>query len=292
MERAQIYKNEDKRNEISLKNKLTTNYSNFTNFNLFAIRSQINKILNLNYSMSGHSKWSTIKRKKGALDAAKGKVFTRISKEITLSAKHGGGDPAANPRLRLAVQNAKAVNMPAENITRAIKKGTGELEGVTYEEITYEAYAPKGIAMIIECVTDNRNRTVADLRHLISKAGGNLGESGSVAWMFDRKGVFIVDKTKTEDELMEIILDAGADDLKEEDDAFEIICAMENFEQVRKGLEDKGVSIKNASLQYIAKDLITIAEKDSADVIRCIEAAEDYDDVQNVYTNADIEVGE
>jgi YebC/PmpR family DNA-binding regulatory protein len=228
--------------------------------------------------MSGHSKWSTIKRKKGALDAAKGKVFTRISKEITLAAKHGGGDIAANPRLRLAVQNAKAVNMPAENISRAIKKGTGELEGVTYEEITYEAYAPKGIAMIIECVTDNRNRTVADLRHLLSKAGGNLGESGSVAWMFERKGVFIVDKTKTEDELMEIILDAGADDLKEEDDAFEIICAMENFEQVRKGLEDKGVNVKNASLQYIAKDLITI------------EAAEDYDDVQNVYTNADIEI--
>lgn len=242
--------------------------------------------------MSGHSKWSTIKRKKGALDAARGKVFTRISKEITLSAKHGGGDAAANPRLRLAVQNAKAVNMPAENISRAIKKGTGELEGVTYEEITYEAYAPKGIAMIIECVTDNRNRTVADLRHLLSKAGGNLGESGSVAWMFERKGVFIVDKAKSEDELMEIILDAGADDLKEEDDAFEIICAMENFEQVRKGLEDKGVNVKNASLQYIAKDLITIVEKDSADVIRCIEAAEDYDDVQNVYTNADIEVEE
>lgn len=240
--------------------------------------------------MSGHSKWSTIKRKKGALDAARGKVFTRISKEITLSAKHGGGDAAANPRLRLAVQNAKAVNMPAENISRAIKKGTGELEGVTYEEITYEAYAPKGIAIIIECVTDNRNRTVADLRHLLSKAGGNLGESGSVAWMFERKGVFIVDKAKSEDELMEIILDAGADDLKEEDDAFEIICAMENFEQVRKGLEDKGVNVKNASLQYIAKDLITIAEKDSADVIRCIEAAEDYDDVQNVFTNADIEV--
>jgi YebC/PmpR family DNA-binding regulatory protein len=240
--------------------------------------------------MSGHSKWSTIKRKKGAIDAAKGKVFTRISKEITLGAKHGGGDIAANPRLRLAVQNAKAVNMPAENISRAIKKGTGELEGVTYEEITYEAYAPKGIAMIIECVTDNRNRTVADLRHLLSKAGGNLGESGSVAWMFERKGVFIVDKVKSEDELMEIILDAGADDLKEEDDVFEIICAMENFEQVRKGLEDKGVNVKNASLQYIAKDLITIIEKDSADVIRCIEAAEDYDDVQNVYTNADIEV--
>lgn len=242
--------------------------------------------------MSGHSKWSTIKRKKGALDAARGKVFTRISKEITLSAKHGGGDAAANPRLRLAVQNAKAVNMPAENISRAIKKGTGELEGVTYEEITYEAYAPKGIALIIECVTDNRNRTVADLRHLLSKAGGNLGESGSVAWMFERKGVFIIDKAKSEDELMEIILDAGADDLKEEDDVFEIICAMENFEQIRKSLEDKGVNIKNASLQYIAKDLITIVEKDSADVIRCIEAAEDYDDVQNVYTNADIEVEE
>ena len=164
-----------------------------------------------------------------------------------------------NPRLRLAVQNAKAGNMPGENISRAIKKGTGELEGVKYEEITYEAYAPNGIAMIIECVTDNRNRTVADLRHLISKTGGNLGESGSVAWMFERKGVFVVPKSaKSEDELMEIVLDAGADDLRTEDDSFEIITALENFDVVRKALEEKNIPITSGSLQYLAKDIMTV----------------------------------
>lgn len=238
--------------------------------------------------MSGHSKWATIKRKKAAIDAARGKVFTRITKEITIAARDGGGDPDMNPRLRLAVQNAKASNMPQENITRAIKKGTGELEGVKYEEITYEGYAPKGIAMIIESVTDNRNRTVAELRHLISKNNGNLGESGSVAWMFSRKGVINVEKENfTEDELMEVILDASAEDLKSEDDVFEIICSVENFDKVRKAIEEKSYKIESASLQYIAKDLISIEGKDAEDVIKCIEAVEDHDDVQNVYTNAD-----
>jgi YebC/PmpR family DNA-binding regulatory protein len=238
--------------------------------------------------MSGHSKWATIKRKKAATDAARGKVFTRIAKEITIAARDGGGDPAMNPRLRLAVQNAKSANMPGENINRAIKKGTGELEGVKYEEITYEAYAPNGIAMIIECVTDNRNRTVADLRHQISKNGGNMGESGSVAWMFERKGVFTVKKgTHTEDQLMEIILDAGADDLKDEEDAFEIITAVEAFDTVRKALEEKNIPIESASLQYIAKDLITVEGKSAQEVLKCVEAVEDYDDVQNLYTNAD-----
>lgn len=238
--------------------------------------------------MSGHSKWATIKRKKAATDSARGKVFTKIIKEITIAARDGGGDPDGNPRLRLAIQNAKANNMPQENITRGIKKGTGELEGVRYEEITYEAYAPNGIAMIIESVTDNKNRTVADLRHGISKAGGNLGESGSVAWMFERKGVVNVEKGDVkEDDLMEIILEAGAEDLKSEGDYFEVVTPIENFEAVRKAIEDKSYVIENASLQYIAKDLLPVEGKNADAVIRCIEAVEDNDDVQNVFTNAD-----
>jgi len=238
--------------------------------------------------MSGHSKWATIKRKKAATDAARGKVFTKIIKEITIAARDGGGDPDGNPRLRLAIQNAKSNNMPQENITRAIKKGTGELEGVRYEEITYEAYAPHGIAMMIESVTDNKNRTVAELRHAISKANGNLGESGSVAWMFERKGVVNVEKDNVkEDELMEVILDAGADDLKSDGDYFEVITALEKFEPVRKAIEDKNYKIESASLQFVAKDLLEISGKNAEEVIKCIEAAEDNDDVQNVYTNAD-----
>ncbi len=238
--------------------------------------------------MSGHSKWATIKRKKAATDAARGKVFTKLIKEITISARDGGGDPDANPRLRLAIQTAKGSNMPQENITRAVKKGTGELEGVKYEEITYEGYAPHGIAMIIESVTDNKNRTVAEVRHTISKYNGNLGESGSVAWMFERKGVVNVEKENvTEDVIMEVILDAGAEDLKTEGDYYEIITPLENFEKVRKAVEDKTFKIESASLQFIAKDLIPVEGKNSEEVIRCIEAVEENDDVQNVYTNAD-----
>lgn len=238
--------------------------------------------------MSGHSKWATIKRKKAATDSARGKVFTKIIKEITISARDGGGDPDSNPRLRLAIQTAKSNNMPQDNITRAIKKGTGELEGVRYEEITYEGYAPGGIAMMIESVTDNKNRTVAELRHLISKKNGNLGESGSVAWMFERKGVVTVEKGNIlEDEIMELILEAGAEDLKSDDEFYEIVSAIENFETVRKAIEDKGYKMENASLQYIAKDLVTVDGKNAEDVIKCIEAIEEYDDVQNVFTNAD-----
>ena len=238
--------------------------------------------------MSGHSKWATIKRKKAATDSARGKVFTKIIKEITIASRDGGGDPDANPRLRLAIQTAKGNNMPQDNITRAIKKGTGELEGVRYEEITYEAYAPGGIAVIIESVTDNKNRTVAELRHLISKKNGNLAESGSVSWMFERKGVVNVEKDSIkEDDLMEVILDAGADDLKPEGDYYEVIAAVENFEKVRKAIEDKSYKIESASLQYIAKDLIAVDSKNTDEVIRFIEAVEENDDVQNVYTNAD-----
>ena len=238
--------------------------------------------------MSGHSKWATIKRKKAATDSARGKVFTKIIKEITIAARDSGGDPDANPRLRLAIQTAKSNNMPQDNITRAIKKGTGELEGVRYEEITYEGYAPGGIAMMIESVTDNKNRTVAELRHLISKKNGNLGESGSVAWMFERRGVVNVEKGNVkEDDLMEVILDAGAEDLKTEGDFFEVISPIENFEKVRKAIEDKSYKIESASLQYIAKDLVMVEGKNAEEVIKCIEAIEDYDDVQNVFTNAD-----
>lgn len=238
--------------------------------------------------MSGHSKWATIKRKKAATDSARGKIFTKIIKEITIASRDGGGDPDANPRLRLAIQTAKGNNMPQDNITRAIKKGTGELEGVRYEEITYEAYAPGGVAVIIESVTDNKNRTVAELRHLISKKNGNLAESGSVSWMFERKGVVNVEKANAvEDDLMEVILDAGADDLKTEGDYFEVIAPIENFEKARKAIEDKSYKIESASLQYIAKDLIMVDNKNADEVIRFIEAVEENDDVQNVYTNAD-----
>jgi YebC/PmpR family DNA-binding regulatory protein len=238
--------------------------------------------------MSGHSKWATIKRKKAATDAARGKVFTKIIKEITISARDGGGDPNGNPRLRLAIASAKASNMPQDNITRAIKKGTGELEGVHYEEITYEAYAPHGVAVMIECVTDNRNRTVAELRHMISKQNGNLGESGSVAWMFERKGVITIAKENhSEDDVMEVILDAGADDLKTEDEFFEVISSIENFETVRKTLEDKKFKIESASLQQLAKNLIALDEKGAADIMRFLEVVEEHDDVQNVFSNGD-----
>lgn len=243
--------------------------------------------------MSGHSKWSTIKRKKGAIDAARGKVFTKIIKEITVSARTGGGDIDANPRLRLAVQNAKSNNMPADNITRAIKKGTGELEGVSYEEITYEGYGPGGAALIIESLTDNRNRTVADLRHLISKNGGNLAESGAVSWNFERKGVITAAKGGySEDDLMNVILEAEADDLRDEGDYFEVTSSLEKFEQVRKAIESSGLSgikIDNASLQYVPKTTVKLDGKDAEQTIRLISAVEDNDDVQNVYSNADID---
>lgn len=243
--------------------------------------------------MSGHSKWSTIKRKKAAIDAKRGKIFTKLLKEITVAAKEKGGDPDANPRLRLAINTAKSNNMPMDNINRAIKKGTGELEGVNYEEINYEAYGPHGVAVIVECLTDNKNRTVADLRHLISKNAGNMGESGSVAWMFERKGVISIKKNLiNEDDLMELILEAGADDLKSDEEFFEVVSSIENFETVRKTLEGKGIEMDDASLQYLAKDMITKEGKEAEDVIKFVEAIEDNDDVQNVYSNADLEVEE
>lgn len=238
--------------------------------------------------MSGHSKWATIKRKKAALDAKKGRMFTKLIKEITIAARHGGGDPDGNPRLRLAIDNAKAANMPAENIERAIKKATGELEGATYHEVMYEGYGPGGIAILVEAATDNKNRTVAEIRHIFTRNGGSLGESNSVAWMFERKGIITVKREgKSEEEMMEIILDAGADDLQTEEDFFEVITSLESFERVRKVLLEKKLNIENASLQWMAKNQVAVSGEDSEKLMKLIEALEDCDDVQNVYSNAD-----
>jgi YebC/PmpR family DNA-binding regulatory protein len=240
--------------------------------------------------MSGHSKWSTIKRKKGAADAKRGKIFTKLIKEITIAAREGGGDPGANPRLRLAIDNAKAANMPADNIERAIKKATGELEGVTYHELMYEGYGPGGVAMLIEVATDNKNRSVAEVRHLLSKYNGSMGENGSVAWMFDRKGIVTLPiKNKTEDEIMDIVLEAGAEDLHTEEDFFEVQTDLESFEPVRKALVAADLQIENASLQWIAKNTININGEDAEKVMKIIEAMEDSEDVQNVYSNADFD---
>ncbi len=240
--------------------------------------------------MSGHSKWSTIKRKKGVADAKRGKIFTKLIKEITISAKEGGGDPGANPRLRLAIDNAKAANMPADNIERAIKKATGELEGVTYHELMYEGYGPGGVAMLIEVATDNKNRSVAEVRHLFSKYNGSMGENGSVAWMFDRKGIVTLPiQNKTEDEIMDIVLEAGAEDLHTEEDFFEVQTDLESFEPVRKALVAADLQIENASLQWIAKNTVNISGEDAEKVMKIIEVMEDSDDVQNVYSNADFD---
>ncbi len=240
--------------------------------------------------MSGHSKWATTKRKKAVIDAKRGKMFTKLIKEITIAAREGGGDANGNPRLRLAIDNAKSANMPQDNIDRAIKKATGELEGVTFHEFTYEGYALAGIAVMVEVATDNKNRTVAEVRHVFSKGGGTMGETGSVSWMFHRKGIITLPKQeKSEDEIMEIILDAGADDLQTGEDFYEIQTSIEAFEPVRRALVDKNINIENASLQWIAQNMISVSGEDAEKVIKLIEALEDLDDVQNVYSNADFD---
>jgi YebC/PmpR family DNA-binding regulatory protein len=240
--------------------------------------------------MSGHSKWATIKRKKGAADAKRGKMFTKLIKEITIAAREGGGDPVGNPRLRLAIDNAKAANMPADNIERAVKKATGELEGVIYHELVYEGYGPGGVALMVEVATDNKNRTVADIRHSFSRYGGSLAETGSVTWMFERKGIIsLPEQNKTEEDLMNIVLDTGAEDLQLEAGYFSIQTDLESFEPVRKALIAAKLEIENASLQWIAKNNISIKGDDAEKVMKLIEAIEDNDDVQNVFTNADID---
>jgi len=238
--------------------------------------------------MSGHSKWSTIKRKKAVIDAKRGKIFTKLIKEITVAAKIGGGDVDSNPRLRLVVDNSKSANMPMDNIERAIKKATGELEGVTYLELMYEGYGPSGVAFLVECLTDNKNRTVAEVRHLLTKYGNGLGESGSVAWMFDRKGIITLPiQGKSEDDILEIVLEAGADDLQTEDEYFEVTTNVDSFEEVRKALVDDGLEVENASLQWIAKNTIEVNGEASEKVMNLYDMLEDSEDVQNVYSNAD-----
>jgi len=240
--------------------------------------------------MSGHSKWSTIKHKKGAADAKRGKVFTRILKEMTVAARMGGGDVNGNPRLRAAIAEAKANNMPKDNIERAIKRGTGELEGVTYEELTYEGYGPGGAALIVEVMTDNTNRTTPEIRHIFEKNGGNLGTPGSVRFQFERKGYFAVEKSAvSEDKLMEVALEAGADDLQTEDsDAFEVYTSPENFEQVRQALEKNNIATTEAKLGQIPQNYIKLDENKSKSMMRLMEMLDDHDDVQNVWSNFDI----
>lgn len=244
--------------------------------------------------MSGHSKWHTIKHKKGALDAKRGKIFTKLIKEITVAARTGGsGDVEANARLRKAVADAKAQNMPNDTIDRAIKRGTGELEGVNYEEITYEGYGVGGVAILVETMTDNRNRTVAELRHLFAKNGGNLGESGSVAWMFDKKGLIVVDKTaKSEDELFEIISEAGADDMRDEGDVYEIYAAPENFDAVNEAIKSAGIEPQAAEISMIPQNYIRLEGADAKQMLKLYEAIDDNDDVQKVYANFDIDESE
>ena len=240
--------------------------------------------------MSGHSKWATIKRKKGAADAKRGKLFTKLIKEITIAAREGGGDPNANPRLRLAVDNAKSANMPADNIDRAIKKATGGLEGVTYHELTYEGYGPGGIALLVEVATDNKNRTVAEVRHIFSRHGGSLGETGSVAWMFEKKGLITLPaQNKSEEDILNIVLEAGAEDLHSEEGYYEIATPVESFEPVRKALKNARLEIENASLQWIPKNNINTSGDEAEKILKLIEALEDCDDVQNVYSNTDID---
>ncbi len=239
--------------------------------------------------MSGHSKWSSIKHKKGALDAKRGKIFTKLIKEITIAARMGGGDPDGNPRLRTAIAGAKAQNMPNDNITRAIKKGTGELEGVHYEETTYEGYGPGGAALLIEVMTDNKNRTVGEIRALLGKNGGNMGETGCVAWMFDKKGLIVVPADAMgEDALMELALEAGADDLEKTDDTYEIVTAMENFDAVHKALEEKSITMELAELTTIPKNTVAVNEKNGRALLKLMDVLEDHDDVQKVYSNFDI----
>lgn len=240
--------------------------------------------------MSGHSKWSTIKRKKGKADAERGRLFTKLIKEITVAARFGGGDPESNPRLRTAVLNAKSNSMPADNIKRAIQKGTGELEGTSYDEITYEGYGPGGVAVMVEVVTDNKNRTVAEIRHLFSKYGGNLGESGSVGWIFTKKGLIEVETAKAnEDTLLELALEHGASDMTTEGDVFEITTPPELFEAVRAALESKGIPMASAEITLIPSTSVRIEGKHAESMIKLYEALEDHDDIQKAYANFDID---
>lgn len=241
--------------------------------------------------MAGHSKWAQIKHKKAAVDAKKGKVFSKLSKEITVAAKLGGGDPEKNPRLRTAIEKAKEANMPSENIKRALMKGTGELPGVSYEEALYEGYGPGGVALMIEVLTDNRNRTVSEIRHIMTKHGGSIGEAGCVSWMFEKKAYILVDKAKIgEDELLSIALDAGAEDMKNDpqEENYEIITAPEDLNRVKSAIESHRIQITLAEITMLPKNYVQLDEKDAEQMIKLMDALEDHDDVQNVYANFNI----
>ncbi len=240
--------------------------------------------------MSGHSKWATIKHKKGAADAKRGKVFTRLIKEITIAAKSGGGDPDGNPRLRTAILAAKAENMPADNIKRAIQRGTGELEGLSYEEITYEGYGPGGVAVIVDVLTDNKNRAVSEVRHAFSKNGGNLGAEGAVSWMFAKKGVISIAKdAANEDKLMEIVLESGAEDLNDEGEHWEILSAPADFEAVTDALKAAKIPTETAEVTKIASTYTKLEGSQANAMMRLLETIEDLDDTQNVYSNFDFD---
>ncbi|OPX34546.1 transcriptional regulator [candidate division KSB1 bacterium 4484_188] len=240
--------------------------------------------------MSGHSKWANIRFRKERQDAQRGKVFTKIIKELTIAARLGGGDPEANPRLRTAIQNAKAANMPMKNIENAIQKGTGELPGVVYEEVNFEGYGPGGVAMYITTTTDNRNRTVSEVRHLLGKYGGNLGESGSVSWVFDKKGLIRVARNNyDEEELMLTAIDAGADDFKIEDEFYEIYTRFEDLYKVRSNLEEAGIEIENAEITMLPQNVVKLEGKQAEKMLKLMDALEDNDDVQNVFANFDID---
>ncbi len=239
--------------------------------------------------MSGHSKWSSIKHKKAAADAQRGKVFTKVIKELTQAAREGGGDPNGNPRLRLALEKAREANMPKDNITQAIKRGTGELPGITYESVTYEGYGPGGVAILVQVLTDNKNRAAAEIRNLFSKKNGNMGAPGSVAWMFHQKGLILVDKKMNEDELMALALDSGAEDFKSEDpESYEITTAPADFEKVKQALVVKGIQPKHAEVAMVPANIIKVEGGAARQVLDLVQALEDHDDVQNVYANFDI----
>ncbi len=239
--------------------------------------------------MSGHSKWASIKHKKGAQDAKRGKLFTKIIRELTIAARQGGGDPATSPRLRLAIQRAKDSNMPANNIERAIKKGTGELEGVSLEEITYEGYAPGGVALLVHALTDNKNRTSSEVRKIFSKGGGNMAGQGAVNWIFEKKGYFVINKdTIEEDRLMSIVLEAGAEDLQTEESTYSVTSLPGDFEKVKDALEAKNIKLEVAELSMVPKNNIKVAGDTAKKVLSLIETLEEYDDIQNVYANFDI----
>jgi YebC/PmpR family DNA-binding regulatory protein len=239
--------------------------------------------------MSGHSKWHSIKHKKMAMDARKGKIFTKIIREIMVATKTGGPNPETNPRLRLAIEKAKSVNMPNENIQRAIKKGTGEEGGVNYEQVTYEGYGPGGVAIFVEVLTDNKNRSASEIRSIFSRHNGNLAGAGSVSWIFERKGLISVKKENVdEDKLMSIILDAGAEDMRIEKDTYDVITSPENFEDVKKVIEMNKIPIENAGITYIPKNTVSLEGKEAEQLLKLLDELEESDDVQNVYANFDI----